>query len=190
MAFLFVRSYPELHNNFDSDVDSTTIVVETLKDTAKHLFSQVSSSTTRDNYVRKFQSDHTPVKRGLPCRMGRGYQGQVGRGRRYQGRRGCGCRYQGRIGIGWDQWTEAHLWDMVPLPWAGANFGIIAPENVWPTISRKSTKASWICGYCKFWQTQTRMLPSTSLGIPISSILANLYALYGEAKTTSSSDKP
>ena len=109
MAFLFVRSYPELHNNFDSDVDSTTIVVETLKDTAKHLFSQVSSSTTRDNYVRKFQSDHTPVKRGLPCRMGRGYQGQVGRGRRYQGRRGCGCRYQGRIGIGWDQWTEAHL---------------------------------------------------------------------------------
>jgi hypothetical protein len=65
-AVLFVRSSPALRGNFDAAVDSITSVVETIEDTSKRPFSQVSSATTEDE---------DPTGSALP---GRGYQGYSG----------------------------------------------------------------------------------------------------------------
>jgi hypothetical protein len=97
-AVLFVRSSPALRGNFDAAVDSITTVVETIKDTSKRPFSQISSTTTED----EDHADSAPPGRGYQGhsggRGGRGYQGRGGRGR------GRG-RGDGR-GRG-EPWTEA-----------------------------------------------------------------------------------
>jgi hypothetical protein len=98
-AVLFVRSSPALRGNFDAAVDSITTVVETIKDTSKRPFSQVSSATTED----EDPADAASSGRGYQghssgCRGGRGYHGRGGRGR---GRgRGSGGRGRG------EPWTE------------------------------------------------------------------------------------
>jgi hypothetical protein len=71
-AVLFVRSSPALRNNFDAVVDSITTVVETIKDTNKRPFSQVSGVNVDDNENLPPRNDRA---------AGRGYQGGQG----YQG---------------------------------------------------------------------------------------------------------
>jgi hypothetical protein len=105
-AVLFVRSSPALRNNFDSAVDSITTVVETLKDTGKRPFSQISAAGTEEDDNRNGQTEHPPGGRGYQGGRGRGYQGRGGRGRGYQGRGGRGRGYQGRGDGGGEPWTE------------------------------------------------------------------------------------
>jgi hypothetical protein len=98
-AVLFVRSSPALRGNFDAAVDSITTVVETIKDTSKRPFSQVSSATTEDEDPADAASSGRGYQ-GHPSggRGGRGYQSRGGRGR---GRgRGSGGRGRG------EPWTE------------------------------------------------------------------------------------
>jgi uncharacterized membrane protein YgcG len=107
-AVLFVRSSAALRHNFDAAVDSITTVVETIKDTNKRPFSQVSGVNvdeedpplTRDDRA----GDHSQGGRG--GRGGRGYQGRgyQGGGRGYQGR-GRGRGRGGGRGSG-EPWTE------------------------------------------------------------------------------------
>jgi hypothetical protein len=105
-AVLFVRSSPALRNNFDAAVDSITTVVESIKDTTKRPFSQISSATTDDDDGQQGQQEQQQGGRGYQGRgSGRGYQGRGGRGRGYQGRGGRGRGYQGRGGSH-EPWTE------------------------------------------------------------------------------------
>jgi hypothetical protein len=106
-AVLFVRSSPALRNDFDAAVDSITTVVETIKDTSKRPFSQISSAETEDTDGQS-QHDASRGGRGYQGGRGRGYQGRGGRdgrGRGYQGRGGRGRGYQGRSS-NMEPWTE------------------------------------------------------------------------------------
>jgi hypothetical protein len=99
-AVLFVRSSPALRNNFDAAVDSITTVVETIKDTSKRPFSQVSSANVGDDeHSTDHHDDKTTGGRGYQGGRGRGYQGRGGRGR------GRGRGYQGNRPRG-EPWTE------------------------------------------------------------------------------------
>jgi hypothetical protein len=104
-AVLFVRSSPALRNNFDAAVDSITTVVETIKDTSKRPFSQVSSATVDDDDNPTDHQDDRSSTGGRGYQGGRGHQG----GRGYQGRhgrgRGRGRGYQGNRPRG-EPWTE------------------------------------------------------------------------------------
>lgn len=79
-AVLFVRSSPALRGNFDAAVDSITTVVETIRDSMKRPFSQVSSATTEEEepFDQPLSSRSHIGGRGGD---GRGYQGRGGRGR-------------------------------------------------------------------------------------------------------------
>jgi hypothetical protein len=78
-AVLFVCSSPALRSNFDAAVDSITTVVETIKDTNKRPFSQVSGVGTADSddadplLARDDRVGGHPPGRGHTG--GRGYQG-------------------------------------------------------------------------------------------------------------------
>jgi hypothetical protein len=99
-AVLFVRSSPLLRNNFDSAVDSITTIVETIKDTTKRPFSQVSSATTDQDDGQQASSESQRGGRASHGGRGRGY-----RGRGYQGRGGRGRGHHGRSDVG-EPWTE------------------------------------------------------------------------------------
>jgi hypothetical protein len=90
-AVLFVRSSLALRQNFDVAVDSITTVVETIKDTSKRPFSQISAANVEDD-----DTQDRGYQGGRGHQGGRGYQGR-GRGGRGRGMgRGCG-----------EPWTEA-----------------------------------------------------------------------------------
>jgi hypothetical protein len=104
-AVLFVRSSPALRNNFDAAVDSITTVVETLKDTTKRPFSQVSSATVNDDDHPTDQQDDRTATGGRGSQGGRGHQGDRGYQRRGGRGRGRGRGYQGNKPRG-EPWTE------------------------------------------------------------------------------------
>jgi hypothetical protein len=91
-AVLFVRSSAALRHNFDAAVDSITTVVETIKDTNKRPFSQVSGVNVDE--------DDSDLPLACDDRVGghhhRGRGGRCGRGYQGRGYQGSGCGYQGR----------------------------------------------------------------------------------------------